>query len=911
MLGERNSDGRRRAAETEFYEHKDENGIIRRTSLIRTLDKDDKLVVRGANPRTGMITPTDTISLAGSASSEKKRSRVRSTPSAKWKLQGDQWVSINHGQIKADTQGKVLGGSHKARRCASENVSRSRPWNQKMVKSLTSENLVALEKVVKQEQIQANASQDDFQLRLPKVRRKAVGRPPKSTAKLTDSTRVRDRNASDDTVVRRRFVPEQSHKLLGQSSRHDYFSPDNVGRDSARHLRMDRSDHSFGERSFLGMAVKSPARTQLQSRGFTVTNEGQHSLWPDLQMNGGPYLSKFLINQQVLSPDYLHNRTMNTVEKRDSKRDHESLTRFPPLAQRASHPNGATFPVQKPQHPAQGSCSPRHARLQTGCLQLGPMETLGEDPQPLSWTPESPLKQKSSITFTSTGMSTHMFSEHANLGRNGNTLRSSPTMGKYSSLMSTKFEDQFVLVESQPRRMKDISGITVNSQQNMQNLSRSIPLQSRNAETTTTEFEDLSRKTGTASQGDHVTPMARKDPKLNILRDTSLQACSTSAHSDVTFPCDQVLIPYEAVGEAEVDDTSSMDHSKCCSECCDQFGCHESCLGHSSLDALTEKSDASSFTSAGIFDENFQTSVKVVNEALLTDWKNNGSKLMRVKNAFIQGWRYGLGISPKSRTHEDSMKKTLRLPPVRQRYDPTKRQPERPVLSRAKNRNVGNAQTAAQIAMCEEKQVNNFSKSVNLKQSRPLLRARSPQTPRSKKESWKLSDAKDCKNVRISDMLLESSEVRRDFDKPRASGSIRSESGNVNIEFHKKQSDMKLDPVHDSKSRNLLDLQSINSQYKVIDQAQAVGKRIHQMSLVVLETIFIVARMISKYNQDGEVSLPEGMSAFEFWRNCLRSVLCLVIAACAYALILRVSRIMWSFLKLLLIPVRVYAWIVG
>lgn len=50
-------DERRQQGKPEFYEQQGDDSVIRRRSMMRTVDKDDCLVGRGANPRTGLITP--------------------------------------------------------------------------------------------------------------------------------------------------------------------------------------------------------------------------------------------------------------------------------------------------------------------------------------------------------------------------------------------------------------------------------------------------------------------------------------------------------------------------------------------------------------------------------------------------------------------------------------------------------------------------------------------------------------------------------------------------------------------------------------------------------------------------------------------------------------------------------------
>ena len=90
-------DDLRRDVEIDFYEHVDHEGTVRRRSMIRNVSRDDYLLARGANPRTGIITPG--THSASSSFDETGILRARDiAPPAKWRQRGDEWISLEFGQ---------------------------------------------------------------------------------------------------------------------------------------------------------------------------------------------------------------------------------------------------------------------------------------------------------------------------------------------------------------------------------------------------------------------------------------------------------------------------------------------------------------------------------------------------------------------------------------------------------------------------------------------------------------------------------------------------------------------------------------------------------------------------------------------------------------------------------------------
>ena len=73
--------------------HHREEGSVRRKKM-RIVSQDDYLLARGANPRTGVITPSVHSGSSSLDDQEWLRIKQMSQP-AKWRLKGDQWVSLS------------------------------------------------------------------------------------------------------------------------------------------------------------------------------------------------------------------------------------------------------------------------------------------------------------------------------------------------------------------------------------------------------------------------------------------------------------------------------------------------------------------------------------------------------------------------------------------------------------------------------------------------------------------------------------------------------------------------------------------------------------------------------------------------------------------------------------------------
>lgn len=75
------------------YNRVRKEGTVRRRKIMRTVSQEDYLLARGANPRTGIVTPS--IHSGSSSIDDHDLSNIREmSQNAQWRLKGDQWVSL-------------------------------------------------------------------------------------------------------------------------------------------------------------------------------------------------------------------------------------------------------------------------------------------------------------------------------------------------------------------------------------------------------------------------------------------------------------------------------------------------------------------------------------------------------------------------------------------------------------------------------------------------------------------------------------------------------------------------------------------------------------------------------------------------------------------------------------------------
>ncbi|KAJ9651609.1 hypothetical protein H2198_009112 [Neophaeococcomyces mojaviensis] len=921
MFGARYPDNQRRAAESEFYEQKDEHGVVGRRSMMRTVDKDDKLLARGANPRTGLITP-EVQSLAGSLDDDELHRRKALAPSAKWELQDDQWVSIGGQKTRAGDLVRASG-----RRGASATLPNKKEPAVSMIKSLTSENLQALERVSERRQNESDL-QHDMTLDVPKILRKAVGSPPKvQSNNALPRLHVKTHGMSNETVVRRRASPDQFRGPIHEGNTPGYFSPDDVGRNVKYNRQLDHSEHT---QPFLGVPVKPCNRNMAmtQPQCFAKNNGNFDPIWLDLQTSSGPYQSLPLGSRPL--PPKRENPHLDTNSiPRVQVREYDIRRVDPVMSRRAvlkvSHPSVASLPTCRPQLqlPDCHNIMSQEGKP-AGQVNWKAAPSSKEDYRLLSWVQESRPMQTSSITSMSTPTSSRQKKPQRDTSGSitmsfQNILNPSQAERRdEGQSMMTAVSDCTVTHPSCQDR--DAKGQWTQDAQRFNGPQpiNSHPHQKGEEDVTTMVPKARSRATGMPERVTRRTGVeySADDAFGEDKSCSSNMSATTNAVKVNLFP--QAISPFDVVSRTATNNTVLTDHSTCCPECCAHFDCHESCLGHPSPNASTKGSEVSSLTSVGIFDGNFETSVKAVNEALLTPWTSRNSQLRKLKAAFVKGSRYGTSPPVRPPISEEGMKKTLRSSPPRQKYDPVEKQPRRPVVKGPRDRRAGEAKVAAQKAMCEEDNSPVVSKpvtSVKLTQS-PVVKP--PQILKSKKEARPIHEEGNTNTQELTPPgSFEANKGRRVISKTRTVSfsslpdDTRSDSGSIETTASRSSRITRTDLLNKLISRDLIKLNYIEKTSAMVDRAQVIGRRLQEMLIVVSNTTVALSCMIFEYKRTGILSLPEGTSAAELAANCIRSTLYLMIATCVCALVVKTSKVVLMILRIVLLPAKLCAWIIG
>jgi len=374
---------------------------------------------------------------------------------------------------------------------------------------------------------------------------------------------------------------------------------------------------------------------------------------------------------------------------------------------------------------------------------------------------------------------------------------------------------------------------------------------------------------------------------------------SSTATGVVKEPSDKLFVfdarKFESSKARAREETDMRDHSLCCPNCCVQFDCHEGCLGHPNLAASIADSETSSLVSMGIFDASFETSLNAVNKVLLEPPKTPYSKLNKIRTAFVGGPRSKPNSPTKTCTKHDLMKRTMRESPTLQ--DTSREQIKRPREPGPKQ-----AVTAAMRAMdvgspLAEKVI---AKGKSGQKARAAMSARF--AIRQGKQPLPCNEANEGRRVsEKAEACLEqvaSSSEKTLFDAP-----IVEVQDSGTISMLSRMSSLIQRPI--SRWSYVDDHPALSS------YAQVAVTRFKEMSIVVLRASSTLSTMAFEYKRTGIVAIPDSTSASELLGDCLRGILYLMLAACVYAMVFKVLRVVLVVLRIVLFPVKVCAWIIG
>lgn len=372
-------------------------------------------------------------------------------------------------------------------------------------------------------------------------------------------------------------------------------------------------------------------------------------------------------------------------------------------------------------------------------------------------------------------------------------------------------------------------------------------------------------------------------------------------------------------------------HAVCCPECCAGSDCHDSCLGHPSPNAGVLDSETSSLVSMGIFDANFETSVKAVNKALLTPADKADGKLAKVRTAL--SWKCGTSSLTKSSPRPNTMKRTLRNETLSQKVNIGLIRPSQPTIQGPRRSDTAQAKTAAVKAqhMADSSRKSGGNPDEARIETTSKTRT-SKKTKIDKKEKMgKPTEADKVRHVSNQARKVSKNDISASDAPPSNSSEttlVQSECENEAIS-KKETKDECTSKEPDSDTLSMLsrvntfirkrsfiarpkriELTTLTSPV-LLSHLHSLILVLKDMALTVADTTSVVIVMAIEYNRSGNVVLPVDISASEFAGNLLRSILYLMIAACLYALCLKAGRLVLAILRFVLLPVKICAWIIG
>lgn len=896
-------------AETEFYEQTDEKGVVRRTSILRPVNREDCLVARGANPRTGLITP-EANSVADSLDFGKRFAKNRQDSSAQWRLDGDQWVSSMVAQAQPATRPTPSKPQVRPlERVAEEYLSpvhaQSRP--RRDFSPLTESNLHQL---ASEQKPMPSAAQAQAAPPTPpgicKIRRKPVSSPSQRTPEA-HTVRAADRQPSNETVVR---TPLHDRHNTSRGDVFTYFHPEDVGGTLGTNVRPHPTHASPVESSFLGLPVKPRSMTARPLRGFTAANRNLDQLQPSLRTSSGPYPLPASKQQPMPTREYrqLHRTGLprrKQHELMETFRDEERLYRQ--RVPKAYLPDTA-ISFDRTRHTQQRRGYREHPRPPRSTL--GPQAQnhahfMVEDPPDQALQEDLNPYQKSNTMCMSTDTSTPTFRNEAGRDSTANSVDvvSSQTMLRHRSaatkcLVRANVTDTMSGHSMGQTTKETFASDSLPSERRppMGPRSQEVRNVSKPAErATTTALEHRSNMTGTKgdqSDGDEKS----EDSRTSNGNESPILAGPGAVSNDGGG---LVLLDPPDVSSARLaqcEETDLRDHSICCPECCVQFDCHEGCLGHPSPAMSLAESETSSLVSMGVFDASFETSVQAVNKVLLEPPKNTSSKLAKVKTAFVRGPRPKPSSPTKSFIGQDLMRRTMRKTPA-------PREVGQKSVEGPKKPETRLAVTAAVRAM-----------DANDNSTEEVINREGPESIPHDVPAYK----PDLKPRKKRQAAHEANEGRRvsgkgDFCSDRPVSGPRETADEIPPEPHSQGGDnvSMLSRMSSLVRRPNLRWSCMDKHPKLLSHTQGLLSRLKEMVVVVLDTTSLVSVMVLKYKREGRVVIPKGVSTSELFGDIVRSMLYLMIAACIYAWVVRVLRAVLVVVRVLLIPVRICAWVIG
>lgn len=318
--------------------HERKNQRPNRRSRMRTVDSDDRLTVRGANPRTGLVSPaifsdnSDSSPIEGYVSIRKPP--ISRNHSGKWKAEGQGWSLVESPRLSPIPQSTP---GQQSRQVSMKNLrdkllldipSVDSPDPEDMTEQRTREYQEKLARIHKREGSGAMVNPDT----LPSPRAwtpEGFSTPPNRLQKLLRrkpvANEMRPRDDSADTVVRDEqkrasSVPTPSQEIRERHhNRVRIVTPSNTPRDSSFETYVEKKATTSPENPFLGLRqpISSQTANATQSQytqvaqreelqGLAPRNMQQQSrsrLSPQMKPQEGVHLRTHRENQNPFNED--------------------------------------------------------------------------------------------------------------------------------------------------------------------------------------------------------------------------------------------------------------------------------------------------------------------------------------------------------------------------------------------------------------------------------------------------------------------------------------------------------------------------------------------------------------------------------------------------------------------------------
>lgn len=927
-------DKRRQLGETEFYEHTGDDSVTRRRSMMRTVNKDDCLVGRGANPRTGLITP-DWNSVTSSLDNEYIQSARRDRPSAQWKLDGDAWVSVPPQEHSADdpTIGQLGAQEYIPQLDRVSSALSSRTASRKhSTTALTEKNLRTFSNQSQLDQLaEETIPHIGATAEGTKIKRKPVGSP---SAAPTSTNLARDaiRSASHDTVV---HSPDAKTDFAAKYQRYpEYYSPDSIGAGLHKSDTTNFPQRARNVSPFLGVPVELRTNMTLQPRGFTGRITNRNQLQESLRTSSGPYPSRPSNQQAALG------KANYVLHSHQIQHDHLKKSINPLRGHRVPHQ-----PVLKAYHPDDViSSKPTEIRSQLQDLpQFGPQNgkltrrkldpTVGsrEDHRYPDLSNDSNIQQMLNTTYTTTNI-------HIPISGRRVVQDILPQPHDYMSSVHDIYPDQHHMVLDGTGKYREVLEGCMNKETRSEKRPQLGPREQGmlripkiRIERTDMVHRNHSNTIGTtvtqSDEGDtnrvvRLTEVPKTPPAESV---ASSEAISPVTNDQMVLYDEERLETSDARGQ---DVGISNDHTACCPECCVKYDCHGGCLGHTTPNASVAGSETSSLVSMGIFDASFETSVKAVNKALLTPMETGNGRFAKVRTIF--GLKSGTS-SPTESSKPNTMKRTLRDESLSQKVNVGLDRP-RPIITGPIDFDTKQAKTAAiraldagesskenlteyRKARTKTKTKSTTNKTVKISEDNKVVKVTEANEGRRITSQGRKTSKSNASNSRTppsnsSETTLIQSETDEQEGKEAALDQSKTDHQNAEA-----MSMVDRVGIFIRRNSSMVRPKCISftgfTDPVLLSYARPVALTVKDMTVTIADTTAVVITIMLEYYKTGKLVVPAGTSANELAGNLLRSVLYLIIATCVYAMFLKAGRFVLAVLRVVLLPVRVCAWIIG